>query len=761
MSAGQADQPATGPAHLSARSLLPAWSAAAAVRAARATVVMPVMLWLSFDVIGNIQVALFAVFGSFAALVMTTFVGTRRDRARAHLGLALVGTAGVVLGTVASGSAWLAALVTLVVAFAIYFGGVVGPYAAAGVTGALLAYVIAVASTGGVAAIPPRLGGWWLASVVSTAVALLVPAPSPGARLRQSAAALARAIARQLQAAVDGTAGPADREATMAAKRELILRYDATPYRPTGLAAADQALVSLISLLEWCTALTCEATDGHLDLGGPAGPDRDLLAEAAATLAVCADLLDGGEELPSLERIWRARLASATHLRGLTGEPATVRVEAERAFHAQAIGVAAAAAAADSMIASGRVDPGSVAADRQRWLGGHPESATAADDRSGRRWHDLMRLPLPRPGSAIAADASIRSVWFRNSARGAVAIAAAVAIAKLFDVVHAFWVVLGTLSVLRTSAGATGATALRALGGTVAGFAVGAALLVGIGTSMPALWTALVIAVLVAAYAPGTAPFVVGQAAFTVTVVVLFNLLAPAGWRIGLVRVEDVAIGCAVSVVVGALFWPRGASALVGDNLADAFRAGAANLADATAWVLGGPKRSEGLMAAAAAASIRLDDAVRGYLTEQGSKRLAREDLRQLTMSALRLRLTAHSLASLPGLGAARGPAAQHPVGARVRDELTGQSARLAAFYGAIAAEVSRPFPARNGPDPVAAPADEPLPASAGACAVGGPHYHPEALWVRDHLRQLGSHSAEVIGPAGRLAAVRRRPWWR
>ena len=265
---------------------------------------------------------------------------------------------------------------------------------------------------------------------------------------------------------------------------------------------------------------------------------------------------------------------------------------------------------------------------------------------------------------------------------------------------------------------------------------------------------------LVAAYTPGTAPFVVGQAAFTVTVVVLFNLLAPAGWQIGLIRVEDVAIGCAVSVVVGVLFWPRGASALVGDNLADAFRAGAAHLTDATAWVLGGPDGAEGKVAAAAAASIRLDDAVRGYLTEQGSKRLARDDLRKLTMSAQRLRLTADSLASLPGLAAARGPAAEHPIGAGVRDELTGESARLAAFYGDVAAEVSRPM-ARNGQRPVNAPAEDPQRASAKPCSAGRPHYHPEVLWVRDHLRHLGSHSAEIIGPAGRLAALRRRPWWR
>ena len=45
--------------------------------------------------------------------------------------------------------------------------------------------------------------------------------------------------------------------------------------------------------------------------------------------------------------------------------------------------------------------------------------------------------------------------------------------------------------------------------------------------------------------------FAAGQAAFTVVVIVLFNIIAPAGWRIGVLRVEDVALGCAASLVAG------------------------------------------------------------------------------------------------------------------------------------------------------------------------------------------------------------------
>src|SRR5205823_3124550 len=62
--------------------------------------------------------------------------------------------------------------------------------------------------------------------------------------------------------------------------------------------------------------------------------------------------------------------------------------------------------------------------------------------------------------------------------------------------------------------------------------------------------------------------FGAGQAGFTVVLFVLFNIIQPTGWRVGLVRIEDVAIGFAVSLGVGLLFWPRGVAALLRENLA-------------------------------------------------------------------------------------------------------------------------------------------------------------------------------------------------
>ena len=732
------------------------WSVPAAMRAARATIVIPCIFALTFKVIGDEQMTLFAVFGSFAQLVTVTFGGSRRDKAVAHAGLAAAGTLAVIIGTLASGSAWLAALVTLPVAFAIYFAGSAGPNAAAAVTPCLFAFVLPIASTGGLGVLPSRVEGWLLASAASTIAVLLLSPRSPGDRLRAQAAKLAGALADELGAVIRGTQTPAQRDAAVAAKFDLMDSFDATPYRPIGLAAADQGLANLIHVLEWCTSLVGDMADGHLELPGGAAADRQLLAEAAAALDKVAAVMSGEDVHMALEALWRARLASAYHLHQVAEEPAIAVRRADLAFHAQTVGIATGAALSEAMVAARRATAAEVASERRASIAALPERADAL--RPGSPEVQLSPETQWRPRSwpiraagIIAADASLRSVWFRNSARGAIALAAAVAVAKVTDVQHAFWVVLGTLSVLRSSATATGSTALRGLAGTIAGFAVGAALLVAIGTSPTALWVAFPLAVLVAAYTPGTAPFVVGQAAFTVTIVVLFNLLVPAGWNVGLLRVEDVAIGCAVSLVVGFLFWPRGVSSVVGDNLADAFRSGASYLGEATHWALGEREHRPERAAAAIAAANRLDDAIRGYLTEQGSKRLSKADLWALVMGAMRLRLTAHSMASLPTR------IEPHADVGRLHAALGRQASDLDAFYDSLAAEVARP--GRGEP----APAVAPLPASRISVAALAPcgrgaAYWSDALWVGHHLDHLEAHAANLSEPAERLASLRRGP---
>jgi hypothetical protein len=278
----------------------------------------------------------------------------------------------------------------------------------------------------------------------------------------------------------------------------------------------------------------------------------------------------------------------------------------------------------------------------------------------------------------------------------------------------------------------------------------------------------------------------VGQAAFTITVVVLFNLLVPAGWKVGLLRIEDVAIGCGVSLVVGVLFWPRGASSLVGDDLADAFRRGAAYLSQAVDWSLGLSQQAPDTAGATIAAGIRLDDALRLFLAEQGTKRVRKEDLWTLVMGTMRLRLTANSVADLRGRGAGDGAAADGQAGPALKT-LRQRTADLAGFYERVADEVGAPrgeTPAPvvvpdlhgiDGPDGLqglgAGPAGVAGTAGQGGRAGGEGRagqetdgsvpYYPRALWVREHLHQLGQHALAITAPAEHVAELRRVPWWR
>ncbi len=751
----------------------PAWSRRAAIRALPAVLVIPAVFALTFEGFGNPQMALFAAFGGFANLIVASFGGTRRDKTVAHLGLAVTGGVALTIGTAVSGIEWLAVLVTIPVAFGIFFAGVAGPNAASGVNGALFGYLLPLGTPGTVGTIPDRLAGWWLASVAATAAVLLLSPPSPGDRLRAAAARSARELAARLEASVSGTVsgapGPADRAAFQQARDELTSVFARTPYRPTGLATADQGLASVVQLLEWCTTLIADATDGHLRLDRAPACDRELFSAIAVVLRQAGDLLagqDGKAALPDVGEMERRQEASVTCHRALDSlDDDVVEVSASRAIHAATISIAVRAMVGDVLVATRRAGPETIAARRRGWYGARAQGT--AEPRAA---------ALSGAVRVMARHASLRSVWFLNSLRGSLALAAAVLVADQTGVQHGLWVVLGALSVLRSNAASTGSTALRALSGTVIGFAAGAVLLLGLGTSTPVLWAALPIAIAVAAYAPGTLPFAVGQAGFTVAVLVLFNLLQPVGWKLGLLRLQDVAMGCAVSLVVGVLFWPRGASAVVGDDLADAFRRGAAYLTQAVDLALGTRRDPPDTATAAVTAGLRLDEALRGYLAEQGTKRLSKEDLWTLVVATMQLRLTATSLASLqalePASFQAREPARLRQPGMdRARAALEQDTANIAGFYQRVAALVGRPAPHQVAP-PVSVPALVGLNGHSGTPDTSGNANraelvrmvnapNPHLLWVEEALRHLTAHAQAITGPASDLAEQRRLPWWR
>jgi len=369
--------------------------------------------------------------------------------------------------------------------------------------------------------------------------------------------------------------------------------------------------------------------------------------------------------------------------------------------------------------------------------------------------------PLSSARERALAHAESSSSWLHNSLRGGGGLALAVLVADVTSVQHGFWVVFGALAVLRSNALSTGQNVARALAGTTLGFIVGGALVALIGTNSTLLWILLPFLVLFAGLAPAVISFLAGQAAFTATLLVLFNLLIPVGWKIGLVRIEDVALGGGVSLLMGLLFWPRGATNELSRALGRAYVDSSGYLAEAVAHAVAccdptagdsPPSRTLGLQAAAS--SRRLDDTFRGYLAERGAKTIPLAEVTALVTGVAGLRLAADAVIDLWTSDGAV-PAA---VGDRAaaRRELLASAEHLTAWYDRFAASLAG---AGDVPEPL--PSDDVadgrlLDAVAADLQDGDGHASAtgvRVIWTGDHLDAARRLQEALVGPA-RVAAA-------
>ena len=654
---------------------------AALRRAARTAIVMPALFALGVEVIANPIVATFAAFGSFAMLLLVDFRGALRDRLLNQAALAVACAGMIVLATLVSQTTWLAALTMAAVGFGVLFAGVASSVLAGATQTLLLAFILPVSLAAPASTIPDRLAGWGMAACCSLlAIALLWPLPAYDP-VRTQAIAACRRMAARLRAPDDDAAATASDAAVDA----LYTTFYATPFRPTGLSTSARAVVRLVDELRWLNDTVVHAADLKVESHIWAVSDA-----AAAALEAAADALEQPQSsrVPAaLQRLDAALAALERHttvtLPDRRADARAVITSLNPSFRSQELTFAVTQIAVNADAAA--------AAERRTWmqrlLGRQPAglsgTLSAAQERAGAH---LVR----------------HSLWLQNSLRGGIGLGLAVLVADVSSVQQAFWVVLGALSVLRSNALATGQNIASAIGGTAVGLAIGGTLVWLIGTNTTVLWVLLPIVILVAGLAPATVSFGAGQAAFTVTVLIIFNILRPAGWSLGLVRIEDVALGCAVSLVVGLLLWPRGAAAALGRALAQAYRDCAGYLArtvdygvaccDAGAPVAGQPV-AEGIRAAAS--SRRLDDTFRAYLGERGAKPLAMAEVTRLLTGVVALRLAGDAVLELwrgaPPDGGERDAA---------RRELVGGAQRLTGWYDDFAASLTT---GHAVPDPLAA----------------------------------------------------------
>jgi uncharacterized membrane protein YccC len=643
-------------------------------------------------IVGNPQLSLFASFGGIALLVFADFPGNRTARLGAYAGLLVVGSVLIALGTLLSGSAASAVVGMAVIGFAVLLCGVLSAAMAGASRAALLTFILPVMVPAPASEIPSRLAGWALAAVLSVPLAVFVWPPPDHDRLRRTAAAACRALADRLavwSSSADAAAIEGARVVAGAAVAELRTNFRRTNVRPVGLTTGSRQLMRLTDRLEWLRTV--------IDRLPPAqdrtAEQRTVTDACVAVLRSAATVLDQAPRRPS----FASRQELSVQLRTLqqlhVATQAFARLVRTGPVPGPAVHPSTMLEVAYTTRLTGLTVATSAAADARplidRLLGRNPPAAATG-----------QFLPVRK---VLAGHLNLRSVWFQNSVRGALGLTIAVAIAQVTEVSHGFWVVLGAMSVLRTTALTTGSTALRALSGTVIGFVVGSVVMLVVGTTPWHLWLLLPIALLVAGYLPEAVSFTAGQAAFTVLVVVLFNIISPTGWQVGLVRVEDVLFGCASALVSGVLLWPHGAAAAIRTALAEYIRGAADAVVAATDRVTGATTTPDDLrsaLAGAAIAALRLDDALREYMFERGTRNVPIEALTTLANGAGRIRMTAEAVAELsPATEPALAPAIEvMTVSAGATRDWFGRLADRLEHSGRRVAVAPLPAP----PDPVA-----------------------------------------------------------
>jgi len=598
---------------------------AALKSAARAAIVMPVCFALVTVLVGGNHAPVFAAFGSFALLVLVEFSGRTRSRLLAYLGLAIAGAFLITMGTLVAEHRLAATAVAAALTFLIFFSGVINGYLAAARTAAVLLIVLPVMIPAEPSAIDDRLLGWAIACAIAIPAVFLLWRQPWTSELRRGCAEACEALARLIENPDDPRLRD-DANRTVTAVRK---RFLATPHRPTGPTGSAAAVAALIEQLGWTTSLFWR--DGP-SIGDEAGPGAARLRTACArALRGSSGVIRGAEGNVETGDIDEARhdLVRDFSRRVTGGEVGheELKLDLARTFKLRMLSFSITEAVGFTNVAAGRRRaPGALG---QRWLrvvGTGRRKAAAAE-----------RL--------LAEHINPRSAWLRNSVRGAIGIGLAVFVADLVNAQNAFWVVLGTLSVLRSNAIGTEGSVFSAMLGTVAGIVIGGAVLFLIGDHQPLLWIALPVAVLFASYASHAISFAAGQAGFSVLVMVLFNLIEPVGLEVGLVRIEDVAIGCAVSLVVGLMMWPRGARVLIAHSLAEAYDTASRLIASRVKAAIEGREVDplDSVRNEAVAAADRLDAALRQRLDESSAGQIDAESLVALTACASRLLRSSHA----------------------------------------------------------------------------------------------------------------------
>ena len=511
-------------------------------RAVRVSVAGLIGFYLCLYVVDDPVAATYAMFTVVALGVFSAeVVGTPARRLATFTASAVTGAVMVTLGTLLAVSTAAAVAGMLVVGFAVAYAGVGGPRLVGAANGLQLLYVLPCFPPFQPDSLDQRLAGLALGAVLLILADRYLLPPAPPEPVADRIARLADDVARfatsagQVLRGPGPAAGPATgrgRAVTDEAARLRLARM-ATTDRPLSPGVRERSLLAATAGIR-AAADRVVAVDDLLAGSGPYPHTADLLDETARVLTALARALrEPARSLP----VDLTALDAALDAHAAARRPGPVT--------ALRAGLAAVALAEDvryaALAATGYTGaPRPAAADT-------PPLLWFLHAGRARLWWVRLRGHL-----------TPRSVYLQNAVRLAAGLAVARLVAGLFDLSHGFWVLLATLSLMRTSMPADRPVLVRALAGTLAGAVVAAAVLFAVGGDVRVYAWLLPLAMVVAFTIGPMLGVAAAQGGFTVVVAVLFAQLAPASWHLAEVRLEDVLIGGLVGAAIGAAVWPRG-----------------------------------------------------------------------------------------------------------------------------------------------------------------------------------------------------------
>ena len=528
-------------------------------RAIRGAIAVPIGVAIVLYGFEDPIAAAFTLFGTVGLVINSDFAGSVKRRATSYLLTGVAGSIALVLGWAASLTTVSAVLVTMAFAFGMTFVSMFRGSVSIGAAAVLLVYILTVCLNGQWANVPSYLMGWWLAVILSTVTALVL---LPRTKRPSSRPLMAEAFSAAAHAASAAWVGDRDD----AALKQHVAGFDRIvdamdmhlsdqPFRTSGITQRESVLNLLATRLDSVRLLVDEAAASSPPATPVDFPERERLAHAiVAALHELSVAMSDPKKTISASRLDQAREAMADGVdawalqashEGMNPTEISRRIADHHQMRIFALIV-------EQMTEMARVANGS----RVETLAVTP--------------------PVPRrtPLQLLVAQWSWEGPWLRNAIRSAAGLGLGVLVMDLTGVDHGFWVLLGVIAILRFDAVGTRKFALLAILGTAVGAAIAYAIVSAVGGNEIVLWLLLPALTFLAAWAAGAVNFPSGQAAFTAMVLVALALINwPPRQDGALVRVEDIALGAGVALVVGYLLWPRGAAAYLRIRLAASIRA--------------------------------------------------------------------------------------------------------------------------------------------------------------------------------------------